>query len=55
MSVIKMNIRVILDDDPDMCCLYPLKKSQGNTLPRLEFIGEPTDLFYLLLEEMGWT
>ena len=57
-SVNKMNIRMIIiaDDDPDICGIYPLTKDKEQQYQdSIEFIGAPTDLFYLLLEEMDWT
>ncbi len=52
----RLNIRVILDDDPDICGLDPLTKDkERNYQDSIEFIGEPTDLFYLQTEEMDWT
>ena len=47
---------MILDDDPDICRLYPLTKDKEQHYQEsIEFIGEPTDLFYLQTEEMDWT
>ena len=55
-SVNHENIRVILDADPDICGLYPLDKNhEQHYQDSIEFIGEPTDLFYLQTEEMDWT
>jgi hypothetical protein len=55
-SVKKINIRVILDNDPDICGFYPLTKDKEQRhQDSIEFIGEPTDLFYLQTEEMDWT
>ncbi len=54
-SVTNANIRVILDADPDLCGLYPLNKNHEQQYQDLiEFIGEPTDLFYLQTENMEW-
>ena len=48
----KINIRVILVDDPDICGLYPLTKDkEQHYQDSIEFISEPTDLFYLQTEE----
>ena len=55
-AVNKLNVRVILDDDPDIWELYPLTKDkEHNYQDSIEFIGEPTDLFYLQTEEVDWT
>ena len=55
-AVNKINIRVILDDDPDICGLYPLTKDkEQHYQDSIEFISEYTDLFYLQTEEMDWT
>ena len=52
----KINIRVILDDDPDICGLYPLsKEKEQHYQESIEFIIEHKDLFYLQTEEMDWT
>ncbi len=52
-DVNKINIRVTLDDNPDICWLYPLSKEKEQKYQdSIEFIGEPTDLFYLQTEEM---
>ena len=52
----KINIQVILDDDPGICGLYPLTNDkEQHSLDSIEFISEPTDLFYLQTEEMGRT
>ncbi len=43
-SINKINIRVILDDDPDICRLYPLSKDkEQHYQDSIEFISEPTD------------
>ena len=45
-----------MDDDPDICRLYPLiKDKEQHYQDSIEFIGEYTDLFYLQTEEMDWT
>ncbi len=45
-----------MDDDADICGLYPLTKDKEQIYQdSIEFIGEPTDLFYLQTEEMDWT
>ncbi len=55
-AVSNLNIRVILDYDPDIRGLYPLTKDkEQNYQDPIEFIYEPTDLFYLQTEEMDWT
>ena len=55
-SVNRENIRVILDEDPDICGLYPLNDKHEATFQNsIPFISEPTDLFYLQTEKMDWT
>ena len=55
-AINKINIRVILDDDPDICGLYPLtKEKEQHYQESIEFISEHMDLFYLQTEEMYWT
>ncbi len=55
-SLNRQNIRVILDAKPDICGLYPLDKDQEQHYQNsIEFIIEPTDLFYLQTETMDWT
>ena len=55
-AINKINIRVILDDDPNICGLYPLTKDkEQHYQDSIEFISEHTDLFYLQTEEMDWT
>ncbi len=52
-SITIENIQVILDADPDICGLYPLdKNNEQHYQESIEFIGEPTDLFYLQTENM---
>ena len=47
-AINKINIPVILDDDPDICVLYPLsKEKEQHHQESIEFISEHTDLFYL--------
>jgi hypothetical protein len=49
---------VILDTDPDICRLYPLDKNhEQHYQDSIEFIGDPTGLFYLQTasEDMDWT
>ena len=47
-AINKINIPVILDDDPDICGLYPLsKEKEQHHQESIEFISEHTDLFYL--------
>ena len=42
-AVNEINIRVILDDDPDICGLYPLiKDKEQHYQDSIEFIGDPT-------------
>ncbi len=48
------NIRVLFDLDPNICGLYPLGKNhEQNYQDSIEFIGKPTDLFYLQTEDMN--
>ena len=55
-AINKINIRVILDDDPDICGRYPLKKEKKQLHQEsIEFISKHTDLFYLQTKEMDWT
>jgi hypothetical protein len=55
-AVSKINIRVILDNNLDICRLYLLTKDkEHNYKDSIEFIGEPTDFFYLQTKEMDWT
>jgi hypothetical protein len=55
-AVNNLNIPVILDADPDICRLYPLTKDkEQNHQDSIEFIGEPTDLFYLQTKEIDGT
>ena len=55
-SVNRQNIRVILDANPAICGLYPHDKDQEQHYQNsIEFISEPTDLFYLQTETMDWT
>ena len=56
-AINKINIQVIfkLDDDPDICGLYPLsKEEEQHYRESIEFISEHTDLFYLQIKEMDW-
>ena len=47
---------MILDNDPDICGLYPLSKGKEQHYQEsIEFISEHTDLFYLQTEEMDCT
>jgi hypothetical protein len=55
-SVNRQNIRVIWDAKTDICGLYPLDKDQEQHYQNsIEFISEPTDLFYLQTENKDWT
>ena len=55
-SVTNANIRVILDTDSDICWLYPLDENhEQHYQDSMEFIGVPTDLFYLQTKDMDWT
>jgi hypothetical protein len=55
-SVNCKNIRVILDEDPEVSGLHPLDNNRGkHDKDSIEFIGEPTDLFYLQTEILNWT
>ena len=43
-AINKIDIRVILDEDPDICWLYPLTKDKEQyNQNSIEFISEPTD------------
>ena len=51
----RANIRIILDEDPDISGLYPLdEKKQQHIEESIPFISEPTDLYLLKIEEMDW-
>jgi hypothetical protein len=58
-SLNRENIRLILDDDADICGIYPLDENhEQHYQDSIEFISEPgraTDLFYLQTEQMDWT
>ena len=55
-AVNKVNILLILDENPDICRLYPLTKDkEQHYQDSIEFIGGPTDPFHLQTEEMDWT
>ena len=62
-SLNRENIRVILDDDSEICGIYPLESGLDENYEQhyqtsVEFINEPgqaTDLFYLQSEQMDWT
>ena len=52
----RANIRIILDEDPDISGLYPLdEKKQPHIEESISFISEPTDLYLIKIEEMDWT
>ena len=52
----RANIRIILDEDPDISGLYPLdEKKQPHIEESIAFIREPTDLYLIKIEEMDWT
>ena len=51
-AINKINIRVILNDDPDICGLYPLSKAKEQHYQEsIVFMSEHTGLFYLQTEE----
>ena len=55
-SLNKETVRVILDGDPHISGLYPLDgKQEPQFKDSIPFFSEPTDLFYLQTEKMGWT
>ncbi len=49
-------IRIILDEDPDVSGLYPLnEQKEARYQDSIPFISEPSDLFYLKIEQMDCT
>ncbi len=49
-------VRIILDEDPDVIGLYPLnEQKEARYQDSIPFISEPSDLFYLKIEQMDWT
>jgi hypothetical protein len=51
----RVQIRIILDLDPDIAGLYPLdEEKQQHFEESIAFITEPTDLYLLKVEEMDW-
>jgi hypothetical protein len=51
-------IRIILDENPDVSGLYPLNQEKDANYRWQDltpFICEPSDLFYLRIEQMDWT
>jgi hypothetical protein len=53
------NIRIILDDNPDICEIYPLdgqhEQRQQDSIELISELGRATDLFYLQTKQMDWT
>ena len=55
-AVNRSKVRIILDEDTDVSGLYPMNESKEMKYQdSISFISEPTDLFYLQTEKMGWT
>jgi hypothetical protein len=55
-SLNREKIRIILDEDPDVSGLYPLNdQKEARYQDSIPFISEPSDLFYLKIEQMDWT
>ncbi len=47
--------RIILDADPDITGLYPLKSDKQQHIEEsIAFIPEPKELYFLKKEEMDW-
>jgi hypothetical protein len=55
-SLNREKFRIILDEDPDVSGLYPLnEQKEARYQDSIPFISEPSDLFYLKIEQMDWT
>jgi hypothetical protein len=55
-SLNREKIRILLDEDADVSGLYPLnEQKEARYQDSIPFISEPSDLFYLKIEQMDWT